>query len=843
MPVFALYTFDDADTIAMDSALDNGNQFGYYLNGATAAGGQAVLDGQNDFVKIMPSETFQLDRGTLDISFTLNNSPLTATQTVLARDSQGQHAGDYRVEILQDGSVLISHETGTDTVTWQTEPGFANPGDTLALSYSWDFGGEGGSLQLTNATTGGSFADDVPNTVTMDQGDGAGRPWTVGAGQSHTPDGTLQNIDQHLGASISEFKISDTVDNGPHGGPDGWVDGTPGDDLIDYGYTGDPQGDRIDHNDAILPGDAPNDDRVRAGDGNDTVYAGEGNDLVYGGNGNDLVYGGPGNDTLYGDAGNDTLHGDDGNDRIFGGDGSDLVFGGRGNDLIDTSGTSGTPLPDRGYPGLYPADSDPDNDRDTVYGGAGDDTIRTGDDADLIFGGRGNDSIDGGFDDDTIYGGRGNDTIIGGEGSDTIFGGRGDDLIFGGYGPGVPDAVNIRDDEGDLRPDNGRDYIEAGMGNDTVYGMDDDDTIYGGQGDDLLYGGIDDDEVHGGMGNDTLHGDQGNDTLFGDRGEDELFGGIGNDELHGGMDNDTLYGGEGSDTLYGDRGNDVLVGGPGADLMYGGADADTFIIGSAEDGNGDTIYGGSTGLDHDVLDLRGVGRYRLVDVVTDSDGNGIDGRVEFLDSDGNVTGGLSFTNIEEIVPCFTPGTLIATPKGEVAVESLQPGDKIVTRDNGLQEIRWIGQKALSWFDLAANPHLKPVLVKAGSLGDGLPERDMMVSPNHRLLVANDRTALYFDEHEVLVSAKHLLSGAGISTVAAAGVTYVHFMCDRHEVVLSNGAWTETFQPGDFTLKGMGNAQRSEIFELFPELKTPAGVEGYQAARRVLKKHEAVLLNR
>ncbi len=806
MPVIALYNFDDADTIAMDSATDNGNQFGYYLNGATAAGGQAVLDGQNDFVKIMPSEAFQLDRGTLDIRFTLNSDPLTETQTVLARDSEGQHAGDYRVEILADGSVLISHESATGTVTYQTEAGFANPGDSLSLSYSWDMGGDGGNLLLTNATTGAAFSDEVPNTLTMDQGDGEGRPWTVGAGQSHTPDGTVANIDQQLGGTVSMFQISDTVDN-TTGGPDGWVDGTSGNDLIDIAYTGDPQGDRIDANDAILPGDAPDDDRVRAGDGDDTVRAGKGDDLVYGGTGNDDLIGNGGDDTLYGEAGNDTLTGSRGDDSLSGGDGADSVSGNRGNDVIDTSSTTGTPLPDRGYPGLYPADADPDDDRDTVSGGQGDDTIRTGDDADLINAGQGNDLVDGGFDDDTILGGMGNDTIIGAEGSDSIEAGQGDDLVYGGYGPGVPDAVNIPDDAGDQVPDNGRDFINGAMGNDTIYGMDDDDTVLGGQGDDLLFGGIDEDEMRGGLGNDTVNGDAGNDSL------------------------------------YGDRGDDVLNGGAGTDVQEGGADADTFIIGSAEEGAGDTVYGGAQGNDHDRLDLSGVGDYRLVDVVTDSDGNGIDGTVEFLDADGNVTGSLTFTNIEEIVPCFTPGTLIATPKGEVPVESLRPGDKIVTRDNGLQEVRWIGQKALSWFDLAANPHLKPVLVKAGTLGDGLPERDMMVSPNHRLLVANDRTALYFDEHEVLVSAKHLLSGAGISTVAAAGVTYVHFMCDQHEVVLSNGAWTETFQPGDYTLKGMGNAQRSEIFELFPELKTPAGVDGYQAARRVLKKHEAVLLNR
>jgi hypothetical protein len=137
--------------------------------------------------------------------------------------------------------------------------------------------------------------------------------------------------------------------------------------------------------------------------------------------------------------------------------------------------------------------------------------------------------------------------------------------------------------------------------------------------------------------------------------------------------------------------------------------------------------------------------------------------------------------------------------------------------------------------------LKPILVRQGSLGNGLPERDMLVSPNHRLLVANDRTALYFDEHEVLVAAKHLAAGKGIHSVDAAGTSYIHFMCDRHEVVLSNGAWTESFQPGDMTLKGMGNAQRSEIFDLFPELKTEAGIENYAAARRTLKRHEAALI--
>lgn len=70
------------------------------------------------------------------------------------------------------------------------------------------------------------------------------------------------------------------------------------------------------------------------------------------------------------------------------------------------------------------------------------------------------------------------------------------------------------------------------------------------------------------------------------------------------------------------------------------------------------------------------------------------------------------------------------------------------------------------------------------------------------------------------------------TVQSSGTTYVHFMCDRHEVVLSNGIWTETFHPEDTSLKGIGNAQRLEIFEIFPELKTEAGRAAYGQSRRI-----------
>jgi len=762
MPVFALYNFDDAGSQAQDSALGNGAQDGVYINGAASVSGQASLDGVNDLVKINANPAFQLNTGTLEIQFLTFPAKFTGTQTVLSRDSVGDNVGSYHIDILQDGSVVVSHETATGTETFGTAAGFANPGDTVNLTYSWDQGGAGGQLNIGNLTTGDTFQSDVPDTLTMDMGN-QNQPWIVGAGQSQSNPDILNDIDQHFAGKVQVFSISDTVDNVTDPTRDGIVTGTAGNDLIDVGYTGDPDGDRIDNNDAIIPGDDPNDDRVVAGDGDDTVFAGTGNDTVDGGDGDDDLYG------------------DGGDDSLSGGDGSDSVRGGNGDDVIDASSGDPFALPDLGYPGIYPADADPTNDLDTVYGGVGNDTIFTGDDADLIYGGHGEDSIDGGIDNDTIFGNQDNDTIVGGEGADVIDGGFGDDVIYGGLGPDAPDAVNIRDDQGDLVPNNGSDLIRGGIGRDTIYGLDDDDTIDGGQDADFIDGGIDDDLVTGGSGDDTIIGGQGEDTLS------------------------------------------------------GGNDRDVFLGGNA----GDVVDGNEGGDDFDTLDLSGSGPL----VINFDPDNAENGTVDFLDADGVVTGSMSFVNIENVIPCFTPGTLIATPRGEVPVQELRPGDRVITRDNGLQEIRWVGAKPLSHRDLMANPHLKPVLVRQGSLGNGLPERDMMVSPNHRLLVANDRTALYFDEHEVLVAAKHLVAGVGVHQVDSMGTTYIHFMFDRHEVVLSNGAWTESFQPGDLTLKGMGNAQRSEIFDLFPELKTDAGVENYGAARRTLKRHEAVLLAR
>ncbi|MBV7379347.1 Ig-like domain-containing protein [Maritimibacter dapengensis] len=741
-------------------------------------------------------------------------------------------------ELQPDGTVNYAPEdgyTGTDTFTYTVTDEFGAT-DTATVTIEVCMGGGEDLPPIAGDDEGRTPINTaVVIPVLLNDIDPDGEDAALDVTTATSPDGTVEiNPDGTItftpatdftGPATIEYTITDedgltdtaTVTIMVN---DGIVEGSDGDDVIDTSYTGDPEGDMVDAGDSIFPPVGSEDDIIEAYDGDDEIEAGNGDDIIYAGEGDDDV-----------DAG-------DGDDTVYGGDGNDVVDGGNGDDVIDTSGTN--PASDYGFtPGetvdnwpfapltpadLVPLDDDPNDDKDVVDGGAGNDTIYTGDDADVIDGGSGDDTIDGGLDDDDIDGGTGDDFIIGGHGSDDIDGGDGDDVIWGGLGPDEDDLLNIEDDANpvddygdaddndpdspiptflDPRPENGIDTIHGGEGNDTIYGQDDDDVLYGDEGDDTIDGGIDDDMIYGGLGNDVLIGGKGNDYI--------------------------------------DAGDGILPGveDDGVDTGEGGDDRDTFV----NFGQGDTVDGGEGGDDWDTLNLIGsapTGGSLKVDLSADNPENGV---VEFFDEDGNSTGTMEFYNIEEIVPCFTPGTLIATPRGEVPVERLREGDRVITRDNGIQEIRWIGSKTMDWRSLNQSQHLKPVLIKAGSLGHGLPERDMMVSPNHRMLVANDQTTLYFDEREVLASAKHLVDNKGVMTVDVREVNYIHFLFDHHEVVLSDGTWSESFQPGDYSLAGIGNAQRQELFELFPELETREGIEDFTSARRILKKHEAQMLAR
>lgn len=193
------------------------------------------------------------------------------------------------------------------------------------------------------------------------------------------------------------------------------------------------------------------------------------------------------------------------------------------------------------------------------------------------------------------------------------------------------------------------------------------------------------------------------------------------------------------------------------------------------------------------------------------------------------------------VPCFVQGTLIQTPKGEAAVEDLKVGDLVVTTGGQAKEIRWIGSRIVD-VSRADALHLRPIRIAKGALAEGLPSSDLFVSPNHRILMPAADLQLLFEEAEVLVPAKFLLGLNGVDVVAdAQRISYYHFIFDQHEIVISNGAQTESLFPGDIALSGMEHQSRLELLEIFPDLSDVSRPEYGPTAAKVLCKHEAKLL--
>lgn len=198
-------------------------------------------------------------------------------------------------------------------------------------------------------------------------------------------------------------------------------------------------------------------------------------------------------------------------------------------------------------------------------------------------------------------------------------------------------------------------------------------------------------------------------------------------------------------------------------------------------------------------------------------------------------------SVPDMAPCVAKGTKIATSVGAMPVENLKSGDLVMTRDSGLQPVRWVGRRNLMAGDLSRHPDWAPVRIPAGTLGAGNPQEDLLVSPNHRILITNNRATLYVGEAEVLVAASHLLGVPGIHRCPMDQVSYFQVLFDQHEVILSNGAWTESFQPSALSLGAIDAAQRAEVLALFPELQHGSTTGSWRSARRVAKAHEARLL--
>ena len=386
-----------------------------------------------------------------------------------------------------------------------------------------------------------------------------------------------------------------------------------------------------------------------------------------------------------------------------------------------------------------------------------------------------------------------------------------------------------------------------------------------GSGNDTYSGTGFDDTVFGGSGTDSLLGNDGNDRLFGEGDNDTIRGGTGNDTINGGAQNDLLFGNEGNDSILGEAQEDTIVGGLGADFLQGGNQLDIIITGASlegglyDDGARDTVQ--------EAGNFDDIG-YAGPDDLMDGGGNSntaagggdtlyLPNTFNTVATGGSVTiGGVTYdqifvettegangtldtiyaTNWERFgtytlngVACFATGTRIATARGEVAVEDLRVGDLVVTAGGrgALQPVVWLGHAEVS---IAKHPEpiqVQPILIKAGALAEGVPFRDLRVSPDH---------ALFLDGR--LVPAGFLVNGTTIIREAwCPQVTYWHVELPAHAVLLAEGAPAESYLD-DGNRKHFDNGAIATLFKDFASERAN-GVYDREACYPVLRGGEAL----
>jgi hypothetical protein len=141
-------------------------------------------------------------------------------------------------------------------------------------------------------------------------------------------------------------------------------------------------------------------------------------------------------------------------------------------------------------------------------------------------------------------------------------------------------------------------------------------------------------------------------------------------------------------------------------------------------------------------------------------------------------------DIDGVVPCFRAGTSIATMRGEIAVERLRPGDRVITAlgaQRGTRPVRWLGHRAVSCRAHPRPAEVWPVRVAAHAFGPGLPFRDLFLSPDHAVFVDG-----------VLIPIRYLVNGGTIAQLPVDTVAYWHIELDRHDVLLAEGLACESY---------------------------------------------------
>jgi Ca2+-binding RTX toxin-like protein len=838
-------------TAAMSAA-----QPGDTIDVAAGYGPEVVLVTVSDLTITGPSSATGID---LTLGDNVTGLILGGTAPINVTDTNGDDVitgndGDNIITVMDgqdtvDGGLgidrLYADYTAFDGANIVTATSFSGNGNSIDYSNFEHFTVLTGlSADTITLTIGDNYIDAGEGANIISSGDGANTVIT-GAGVDTITLGHGDN-DVSSGAGSDILSIGDG---------NNYIDAGDGINIVTVGPTG--LGENI----------------IMAGDGADSITTGMGNNYVDAGGGINIVIVGAtgfGNNTVIAGDGADTMAIGMGNNFVDGGGGANIIAvgaGGDGNNTILTGDGADTITTGNGDNFICAGEG-----ANIITAGSGDNFIMTGDAADTIAASGGNNVIEAGGGANIITTTTGNDIIEAGNAADVIATGTGDDVIkdLGGAG-GITAGAGHDRIIMDLSAQIG-DLTNTLTGADPSYGGTFASTTFSGVEEFHITGGSGDDSFLTGKGADVLEGGAGADTLNTGGGSDVIYGGVG-DTVDGGEDAAV---GQDSDVLilkdFGDFNiiyeiSPGIAAAPGDETEQGivqQLDAqsglvtgevnftnieriefvdttvttpeDTPLVGNLfASGATTTVEGfvvGNTSYSPTQTAVRTEG-----DLTINADGsyiftpapnyNGPAPVINYTDSTGETTSLIiEVTPVVDVcvipaLPCFVQGSMIAMADGEIPIENLKVGDLIQTLDHGLQPIRWIGHRHLSAGDLAENENMRPIRIRKNVVSDGKGVGDLVVSPQHRILISSKVAQRMFGDTEILVAAKQLLAIDGVDIADGfEDVTYFHILFDQHEIIYANGVPSESLYLGKEAQKSLSAAGREEIYTLFPEVASP-----------------------
>jgi Hint domain len=191
-------------------------------------------------------------------------------------------------------------------------------------------------------------------------------------------------------------------------------------------------------------------------------------------------------------------------------------------------------------------------------------------------------------------------------------------------------------------------------------------------------------------------------------------------------------------------------------------------------------------------------------------------------------------------------SVIETARGPVLARDLRLDDRVLTRDHGLQPVRWIGTSTVMYEDdLAAEsnaPKLGPVRIRAGALGTSPEAGNLILAPGQRVLARHPLNELLFAAGEVMTAVGDLTHIEGVDIAPRSVGRWTHILLDTHDLIQVNGLWMESFAPDMWAIRVAYPERWHEITEAMPRLRYDNTTANYVESRQTIDSREARLLD-